>query len=80
MLNLRELEEKLDAALANETTESLTYWIEQKRFKSFLNTLGEGNLCDMDSTIIGYEVTQITAHNFNLEAEIIVGNSYALAA
>lgn len=31
MLNLKELEEKLDAVLANETEETLTAWIEYKR-------------------------------------------------
>lgn len=31
MINLKELEEKLDLALANETEETLTAWIEYKR-------------------------------------------------
>lgn len=31
MINLKELEEKLDIALTNETEETLTAWIEYKR-------------------------------------------------
>jgi hypothetical protein len=33
MLNLKDLEQKLDIALAKETKESLTKWLEDKRKK-----------------------------------------------
>jgi hypothetical protein len=33
MLNLKELEEKLDKALENESQESLTSWLQEKRMK-----------------------------------------------
>jgi len=42
MLDLNKLEEKLDIALANETSESLSQWLEQKRSNAFLMSLGEG--------------------------------------
>lgn len=43
MLNLEELEAKLDAALAAETEESLTRWLFNKR-ASDLSFLGSGKL------------------------------------
>jgi len=42
MLDLKKLEEKLDNALTNETSESLTSWLQEKRLRSYLQTLGEG--------------------------------------
>jgi hypothetical protein len=44
MLNLKELEQKLDNALAKETTESLSNWLAEKRIKSNLALLGEGSI------------------------------------
>jgi hypothetical protein len=44
MLDLKKLEEKLDLALANETRESLTQWLEQKRSNAFFLSLGEGTI------------------------------------
>ena len=46
MLNLNKLEEKLDQALANETEESLTTWLLNKRVKSYL---GEGFIESQES-------------------------------
>mgnify|MGYP007011854079 CR=1 FL=1 len=44
MLDLKKLEEKLDEALANETAESLTSWLTEKRFRMFMKSLGDGVL------------------------------------
>jgi hypothetical protein len=44
MLNLKELEQKLDNALAKETTESLSNWLAENRIKSNLALLGEGSI------------------------------------
>lgn len=41
MLDLKELERRLDEALAKETKESLTEWLLQKRLKMLLQELGE---------------------------------------
>jgi phosphoribosyl-ATP pyrophosphohydrolase len=41
MLDLKKLEEKLDNALANETSESLTNWLQEKRLKTILQTVSE---------------------------------------
>ena len=42
MLDLVTLEIKLDLALANETSESLTEWLHEKRLNAFFQSLGEG--------------------------------------
>jgi hypothetical protein len=44
MLDLKKLEEKLDKALANETAESLTSWLTEKRLRMFMKSLGEGRV------------------------------------
>ncbi len=50
MLDLKKLEEKLDRALANETSESLTSWLQEKRLRVFLETLGEGTFSNLNTT------------------------------
>jgi hypothetical protein len=42
MLNLEDLEKRLDEALEKETTESLTRWLMSKRFKNHIADNGEG--------------------------------------
>lgn len=42
MLDLKKLEKNLDMALSNETSESLTNWLQEKRLRSFLQHLGDG--------------------------------------
>lgn len=49
MLDLKKLEEKLDKALANETSESLTNWLQEKRLRSYLQSLGEGIIVNASS-------------------------------
>lgn len=58
MLDLKKLEEKLDLALASETSESLTNWLQEKRFSNFLYSLGEGTFVNI----------------FNNHTETLVGN------
>ena len=41
MLDLNKLEQKLDKALENETTESLTDWIMKRKAKALSNFVGE---------------------------------------
>lgn len=48
MLNLKELEEKLDAVLANETEETLTAWIEYKRAVQLLRNITNGTYSEED--------------------------------
>lgn len=49
MLDLQKLEEQLEKALANETSESLTNWLQEKRLRSHLQSLGEGTLVPASS-------------------------------
>ena len=49
MLDLKKLEEKLDLALANETSESLTKWFEEKRTRELLHSLGNGKFGSLNS-------------------------------
>lgn len=44
MLNLKELETKLDLVLASETLESLTEWLMAKRVSELKTLLGEGEI------------------------------------
>lgn len=56
MLNLIELERKLDLALANETTESLTNWLEEKRLRTLLQSLGNGTF----DTIVQFKLNELS--------------------
>jgi hypothetical protein len=47
MLDLKKLEEKLDNALANETSESLTNWLQEKRLKAILQSVNGGTFENM---------------------------------
>lgn len=42
MLNLNELEKRLDEALEKETTETLTSWLMSKRFHNYIMDNGDG--------------------------------------
>lgn len=79
MLNLKELEKKLDIALANETVESLSSWLEEKRLRGLLNTLGNGQF-----TILTKEndfVLQAFSFGFNVPVVTFdIDYSYPLAA
>jgi hypothetical protein len=44
MLDLKKLEKNLDKALAKETTESLTNWLQEKRVKKILSSFIEGEI------------------------------------
>ena len=57
MLNLEELENKLDLVLANETNESLTKWLEISRLRNCLNNLGEGT----------FEYLSTNKHNYSFK-------------
>ena len=49
MLDLKELERKLDEALARETTESLNEWLLSKRHPNIQSLLGDGSLVSLKS-------------------------------
>jgi len=72
MLDLRELERKLDAALEKETKETLTNWLLGKRLNQLFST-GQGTFSEFDtqeSLAISYK-----AYQFDIEC-IVIDNSF----
>jgi len=80
MLDLKELERKLDNALAKETKESLTRWLKAKRMSYILKTLGEGQLQPINPST--GKIFQNNTFTFSIETQSIQPgeNIYALAA
>ena len=50
MLDLKKLEKNLDKALASETKETLTSWLQEKRLRTFMQSLGEGTFTGNSTT------------------------------
>jgi hypothetical protein len=79
MLNLKELEKKLDIALANETTESLSFWLEEKRLRGFLSALGMGQFTSLAKE--NNVIPQAFSFGFNVPVVTVdIDYSYPLAA
>lgn len=83
MLDLNKLEQKLDAALSKETAESLASWLLEKRSKSFLLQLGNGQIETIKSQFI--EEFTITHANISIEtkeefSQQPTNNAYLMAA
>ena len=80
MLDLKKLEEKLDKALANETSESLTSWLQEKRLRTYLQALGEGTFEDISSS---NTKTFSKSHTvcFDIQfSEVLISQDYLIAA
>lgn len=65
MLDLKELERRLDEALAKETKESLNSWLYNQRKDSFENYLGAGfiKLLQKNSSTFKHGLPQPTVYN-----------------
>ncbi len=80
MLDLKKLEEKLDKALANETSESLTNWLQEKRLRTYLQSLGEGEFVNISSTCSN-TVLKTQKIKFEIQfSEILFSQDYLNAA
>lgn len=80
MLDLKKLEEKLDKALATETNESLTSWLQEKRLRTYLQSLGEGSFVDISSTNSNTVLkTQTVCFDIQF-SEILFSHKYLIAA
>jgi hypothetical protein len=82
MLNLKELERKLDGALSNETEKSLSQWLLNKRFKGF-EFLGEGTfeeLVPSHTVIHAYRCESQNEFEHSEEYSPIGEYEYAMAA
>ncbi len=54
MLDLELLEKQLDEVLSQETSETMTSWLFNRRLKKYISSLGEGDYIDMPSTRISF--------------------------
>lgn len=80
MLDLKKLEEKLDEALAKETSESLTTWLLQKRQLAYQQFLGLGTIKDKFSINSGiFFKTQKVDFKIQFN-EISIFQGYPIAA
>jgi hypothetical protein len=80
MLDLKKLEEKLDKALANETTESLTNWLQEKRLRTYLQSLGEGTFENIIQPC-NDTVLKSNKHSFEIHyCEFSITQDYPIAA
>lgn len=66
MLDLKLLEKKLDEVLKTETSETLTSWLFNRRLKSFIYLLGEGDFINMPNN----EILISQSESFIVESEI----------
>ncbi len=80
MLDLKKLEEKLDKALANETSESLTNWLQEKRLRTFLQSLGEGTFENITQSC-NDTVLKLNKIRFEVNySEFSISQDYPIAA
>lgn len=83
MLDLEELERKIDAALANETPESLTAWLMSKRMSNIETYIGEGDYvpCKFNFLSEMQNVLPVTPALIPCDKPSSAGNTqYAMAA
>ena len=86
MLNLELLKEKLAKALANETVETLSEWLANKRLKNHIAYFGNGNFeniesqfCSSSMPIEEFLNEQNTKFKIPTQDSSII-NQYAMAA
>lgn len=60
MLDLNILEKQLDEVLAQETSETMTTWLYNRRLKKYISSFGEGTFANIPSNKI--EITQTKEH------------------
>ncbi len=80
MIDLLELERKLDAALAAETKESLTQWLNDQRNKNLQNFLGSGHAINFNSESFQFKSCGSRKANLLGEDHIAGNNQLAMAA
>ena len=79
MLNLQELEQKLDAALELETSESLSRWLLSKR-SALPAFFGEGNFEERQHIVYAYDFPSAGSGKFSGKVEVPEGICLHLAA
>lgn len=54
MLDLELLEKQLDEVLSQETSETMTSWLFNRRLKKYISSWGDGDFIDMPSNRISF--------------------------
>lgn|GEM_PF-3149383 len=83
MLDLKELERKLDLALAQETIESFTNWLDDERSINYLHQYGIGTLISGEKISLEKNVIEIMPTScviFKLSPITIEVNSFTILA
>lgn len=80
MLNLKELERKLDVALQNEDTQSLTEWLLNLRKDNLSNFLGAGCIENLKAPSFSDAQTRVSPNSNCITNNDTARNDYRLAA
>ncbi|HLT87950.1 MAG TPA: hypothetical protein VKZ57_10185 [Sphingobacterium sp.] len=66
MLDLELLEKQLDEVLSQETSETMSSWLFNRRLKKYVSSLGEGEFIDMPSNKLSFS----RAVSYNIDTKI----------
>jgi hypothetical protein len=66
MLDLELLEKQLDEVLSQETSETMTSWLFNRRLKKYISLFGEGEFIDMP----GNQLSFSRAVSYNIDTKI----------
>lgn len=80
MLDLKKLEERLDVALSNETSESLTIWLQNKRLHAYMKSLGEGTFKNISLKGSNVVLKSQTKKFIVLFSDVLFSQDYPIAA
>jgi ABC-type Fe3+ transport system substrate-binding protein len=82
MLDLKNLEAKLDEALAKETAETLTKWLLKKRAQSYLAHLGQGEFNNLETVKVElqFPLSDTFIESETLEVHLPIDAYYTMAA
>ncbi|MCO5258634.1 MAG: hypothetical protein M9916_00640 [Crocinitomicaceae bacterium] len=80
MLDLNLLEKKLDEALQNETVESMTTWLSQRRLKELFDLMGEGNIEALPTSKTSFNQTNDIIIKSNTIEMLLFNDDYFFAA
>lgn len=83
MIDLKELDKRLNEQLDKETSESLTQWLLEKRFRNIKYIIGSGTFEDLEQkvdTVQKNKVSVATSDNSIMESFNSQNNNFTLAA
>lgn len=80
MLDLKKLEAKLELVLASESSESLTTWLQEKRLRSYLQSLGDGSFSVIRKICSQTTITNRKSHFETTFNSVPFPENYLIAA